>query len=328
MTLRRPIVTPLVTTTCAPSQTLSPMPDRTLRREALPRHRGAEVLEAVVAVGDHAAVRRHAVLADLHAFDRGDHDPEIDQACRRRCEMRPVSDVSHTPGSKYACGPISRRPSRSIPRALPCIGPRANAWRRASSACSAKRFHGRRERWYQRHFCRQQPRTGTDGSRTGTGLGDMDAILTPVRAGWHPCPPRETLVRVDRHEHAAAAEPDRTHLAATAAALPGPTDTSRRREFPPAGPAEPARSAQPVRRAGPPAGYAGQPGPAPARASRAVQTSVWILGLVSLLGSGPRALAPGERTRTNGAPSMPGAGSPSRARCSPWPRRRGGVAGT
>src|SRR5688500_16475337 len=43
-----------------------------LRREALPRHGLVGVVEAVVAVGDEAAVGGHAVLADLHAPDRRD----------------------------------------------------------------------------------------------------------------------------------------------------------------------------------------------------------------------------------------------------------------
>ena len=61
MTQRSPIVTPLVTTTLAPHQTLSPTRVGPLGREPLPGDGPGRVVEAVVAVGDEAAVGEHAV---------------------------------------------------------------------------------------------------------------------------------------------------------------------------------------------------------------------------------------------------------------------------
>ena len=70
ITQRSPIVTPLATTTFAPHQTLSPTRVGPLLAEALPGHRAVGIVEAVVSVGDEAAVGEHAVLADLHQPDR------------------------------------------------------------------------------------------------------------------------------------------------------------------------------------------------------------------------------------------------------------------
>src|SRR3954453_21539492 len=59
-------------------------PRRPLRREPLPRDRPARVVEAVVAVGDEAAVGEHAVAADLDERGRGDHHADV--------EERPLAD--------------------------------------------------------------------------------------------------------------------------------------------------------------------------------------------------------------------------------------------
>ena len=76
----RPIVTPLVITTFAPHHTLSPTRVGPLDREALPGDRLVRVVEAVVAVGDEAAVGEHAVLADLDELDGGDLHAEVEEA--------------------------------------------------------------------------------------------------------------------------------------------------------------------------------------------------------------------------------------------------------
>ena len=79
ITHRSPIVTPLVTTTCAPHQTLSPIRVGPLAREALPRDRPDGVVEAMVGVGDEAAVGEHAVLADLDQLERRHHHAEVQE---------------------------------------------------------------------------------------------------------------------------------------------------------------------------------------------------------------------------------------------------------
>ena len=53
---------------------------RALGREALPGHRAIRVGEAVVGVGDEAAVGQHAVLAELDELERRDLDAEVQEA--------------------------------------------------------------------------------------------------------------------------------------------------------------------------------------------------------------------------------------------------------
>ena len=163
ITQRSPIVTPLVTTTLAPHQTLSPMPRRALGREALPRHRRVGVVEAVVAVGDEAAVGEHAVLADLDAARPRRPSRRGSGTCPRRSRIRPgAGAVSQTPGSSSTCSPSSSRPSRSISSTLPCTGQRQNARRRANSQWMRARFQGSELRSYQRHFCAHSLRSRSE----------------------------------------------------------------------------------------------------------------------------------------------------------------------
>ena len=68
ITHRSPIVTPLVITRGAAPHVVADA-RRALRGEALPGDRLVGVVEAVVAVGDEAAVGEHAVLADLDPLD-------------------------------------------------------------------------------------------------------------------------------------------------------------------------------------------------------------------------------------------------------------------
>ena len=48
---------------------------RTLGGEALPGDRPAGIVEAMVGIGDQAAVGEHTVIADLDEVHRGDHHP-------------------------------------------------------------------------------------------------------------------------------------------------------------------------------------------------------------------------------------------------------------
>ena len=85
ITQRSPIVTPLVIDDVGAAPDVVADARRALGREALPRDRLVGVVEAVVAVGDEAAVGEHAVLADLDQLDGGDLHAEVEEACRRRC---------------------------------------------------------------------------------------------------------------------------------------------------------------------------------------------------------------------------------------------------
>ena len=85
---------------------------------------GKTTAAAATAVRAARAGRRTLVMSTDPAHSLGD-------SYEMSIEIRPDSEVSQTPGSKYACGPITSRPSRSISRTLPCSGPRANACRPA-----------------------------------------------------------------------------------------------------------------------------------------------------------------------------------------------------
>ena len=67
---------------------VGPAPDvvadhgRALAREALPGHGADRIVEAVVAVGDEAAVGEHAVVADLDVLDRGHHHADVEERLR------------------------------------------------------------------------------------------------------------------------------------------------------------------------------------------------------------------------------------------------------
>ena len=125
-----------------------------LGREALPGDGPVAVVEAVVAVGDEAAVGEHAVRADLDEPDAGDHDAEVEErALADAHARRRPGAVIHTPGSSSVPAPTSRRPSRSASSTLPWTGQRTNASRRANSQWIRARFQGSVLRSYQRHFC-------------------------------------------------------------------------------------------------------------------------------------------------------------------------------
>ena len=154
ITQRSPMVTPLVTTTLAPHQTLSPTRVGPLAREALPGHGPVRVVEAVGAVRDEAAVGEHAVVADLDQLDRGDHHADVEKRARADPDAGAGPARSATRAARAGC---ARRP-RAGPRAnasstLPCTGQRAKARRRANSRWMRARFQGSALRSYQRHFC-------------------------------------------------------------------------------------------------------------------------------------------------------------------------------
>ena len=73
ITHRSPIVTPLVTTTLAPHQTLSPMRVGPLVVKPCQVTGWSGSSKRWDAVGDEAAVGEHAVVADLDQLHRRDH---------------------------------------------------------------------------------------------------------------------------------------------------------------------------------------------------------------------------------------------------------------
>ena len=79
ITQRSPIVTPLVMTTWAPHQTLSPIRVGPLLVNPCHGTGTLRVVEAVAGIGDEAAVGEHAVLTDLDELGRGDHHAEVQE---------------------------------------------------------------------------------------------------------------------------------------------------------------------------------------------------------------------------------------------------------
>src|SRR3954452_22767018 len=61
---------------------------RALGGEALPGHRLGQVVEAMVGVGDEAAVCEHAVVADLDELLGGDHHVEVEERSRADAHAR------------------------------------------------------------------------------------------------------------------------------------------------------------------------------------------------------------------------------------------------
>ena len=188
ITQRAPIVTPLVTTTFAPQPDVVAEPRRPLAVEALPGDRLRRVVEAVVGVGDEAAVGGHAVIADLDEAGRRDHHALVQEDAAPDPDAPGVAGaVSQTPRSSSVPSPISRRPSRSSSSIRRSPATCANARRRASSRCSASRFQGSEPRWYQRHLTHHRRRS--DSCRTlahGASVPDAPAH-DPLQVRPIPC---------------------------------------------------------------------------------------------------------------------------------------------
>ena len=210
ITERAPIVTPLVTTTFAPSQTLSPSRVGPLLSKPCQVIGLRRVVEAVVGVGDEAAVGGHAVVADLDEAGRGDHHALVEEDAARRSGSGPRRRaVSQTPRSSSVPSPISRRPSRSSSSTSPLTGHLANARRRASSRCSASRFQGSAPRWYQRHLSHHRRRSD---SRRGLAHGAQR--IPACAGGGRPGGRADRTIRCTRaisciREHGACDQPAR-----------------------------------------------------------------------------------------------------------------------
>ncbi len=152
ITQRSPIVTPLVTTTFAPSHTLSPM--RVGPLEEKPCHGTglsgsskrwlASVTKQPLASMQCDPISTRSCAATITAMFRNVPSPMLTVASS--------PSVIQTFGSSSVFAPICRRPSRSASRTLPCSGRRANASRRMSSQWIRARLHGSALRSYQRHF--------------------------------------------------------------------------------------------------------------------------------------------------------------------------------
>src|SRR3954454_1917399 len=153
ITQRSPMVTPLVTTTCAPHHTLSAI------------RVGPLVLKPCQGTGLWGSSKRwlpsvtKQPLANMQCSPISTSSTAAIMTVRFRNDPPPVrmrpgaGAVSQTPGSNSTCGPSSSRPSRSISSTSPWIGQRAKASRRASSRWIAARRCGSVLRGYTRHFC-------------------------------------------------------------------------------------------------------------------------------------------------------------------------------
>ena len=154
MTQRSPIVTPLVTTTLAPHQTLSPTRVGPLGREALPGDRPVAVVEAVVAVGDEAAVGEHAVRADLDELDAGHHHAEVQEGALADAHAGVARRGDPDPGLEQRPGAHLQAPLEQRLEHVAVDRPAHErlAARPSPSGC-ARGSTGSVLRSYQRHFC-------------------------------------------------------------------------------------------------------------------------------------------------------------------------------
>jgi ubiquinone/menaquinone biosynthesis C-methylase UbiE len=153
ITQRSPIVTPLVITTLAPHQTLSPT--RVGPFDVKPCH----------GTGFSGSSKRWLPSVTKQPLANMQCSPMSTSSTAATCtpmfrKLPPPMQiragaiaVSHTFGSSSTWGPSSSRPSRSISSTLPWTGQRQNAWRRANSRWMRARFQGSVLRSYQRHFC-------------------------------------------------------------------------------------------------------------------------------------------------------------------------------
>ena len=155
ITQRSPTVTPLVITTFAPHQTLSPDARRALAGEPLPGDRLVRVVEAVVRVGHEAAVGEHAVIADLDEVLRRHHHGDVEEGPGADADPALVRDRQ----------PHVRLEQRVLAHLEPAVAERLEhvAVDRPARECApaghsrwiAIRFHGSELRSYQRHFRHQ-----------------------------------------------------------------------------------------------------------------------------------------------------------------------------
>jgi hypothetical protein len=133
ITQRSPIVTPLVTTTLAPHQTLSPMrvgplvvkPCQVTGLSGSSKRWLASVTKQPLANMQCSPISTSATAATWTPRLRNVPPPIL---------IRPgAGAVSQTPGSSRTCSPSSSRPSSSISSTLPWTGQRVKARRRANS---------------------------------------------------------------------------------------------------------------------------------------------------------------------------------------------------
>ena len=123
ITQRSPMLTPLVTTTFAPSQQLSPIRVGPLLSKPCQVIGVSGSSKRWLGVGDEAAVGEHAVLADLDQLLGGDHHAHVQELPAPIRTRALPGAVIHTPGSSSTPAPTSRRPSRSASSTLPWTRP-------------------------------------------------------------------------------------------------------------------------------------------------------------------------------------------------------------
>ena len=170
ITERAPIETPLVTTTFAPSQHVVGDPRRPLGVEALPGDRPGRIVEAVVAVGDQAAVGEHAVVADLHQLDRGDHRALVDEDARADADPPVVA----APSARHRAPAASPARSRVVRRAAARAARRSAAISRTPGVAPA--------RGAARAGSRAARRADTSATCATTAADRRSAVASPVIA--------------------------------------------------------------------------------------------------------------------------------------------------
>ena len=123
-------------------------PGRPLAREALPGDRLVGVVEAMVRVRHEAAVREHAVIADLHELGGCDHDARCSGTCPRRSGSARHPARLARRAARTGCPRRSRAGPRGAPRArsrgaasgrTPAAGPARDGCRAGSRGASCAR---------------------------------------------------------------------------------------------------------------------------------------------------------------------------------------------
>ena len=138
ITHRSPMVTPLVTTTFAPHQTLSPMrvgpllvnPCQVIGLSGSSKRWFESVTKQPFANMQWSPISTSSPAATMTPMLRN-------EPCPMRMRASP-SAVSHTCGSSSVPSPTSSRPSPNASSTLPCTGQRTNAPRRANSRCMTR----------------------------------------------------------------------------------------------------------------------------------------------------------------------------------------------
>jgi hypothetical protein len=188
ITLRSPTLTPLVTTTLAPHQTLSAIrvgplvenPCQVIGASGSSKRWLASVTKQPLANMQWLPISTSSTAASITAMFRIVPSPIFTRA--------DPGAVIQTFGSNSVPAPISSLPSSSASSTLPCSGQRAKALRRIISTWILARFQGSELRSYQRHFCAHSfswAAVSFSGSSPGRPDGSRRSDPALHRSIWH-----------------------------------------------------------------------------------------------------------------------------------------------